>query len=93
MSIFMLWLSPKNVNSVILMEFIFEPSCLFKTFLNINFLPSVSDQCITPLGLESGEIEDSALSASSSYEESTVGPKNARYSQARLMECLSLSLI
>ncbi|KAL3871566.1 hypothetical protein ACJMK2_039557 [Sinanodonta woodiana] len=35
-------------------------------------------QCRNSLGMQSGEIPDSAITASSSYEDSSVGPKNAR---------------
>lgn len=35
------------------------------------------------LGMESGTIPDSALSASSSYNEQSVGPQNARYGKQK----------
>ena len=35
-------------------------------------------QCNETLGLESGKIENQALSASSSYDEHSTGPHNAR---------------
>ena len=46
--------------------------------LKLIFFFSLSAQCIAPLGMESGAIEDSRISASSSFEDSTVGPHNAR---------------
>ena len=42
------------------------------------YLSTVSDSCDVPLGLEDGSLKDEALSASSSYDEASVGPKNAR---------------
>ena len=42
------------------------------------YLSTVSDTCDVPLGLEDGSLKDEALSASSSYDEASVGPKNAR---------------
>ena len=41
-------------------------------------LPYISDMCYQRLGLEDGKLPDSALSASSSYDEASVGPQNAR---------------
>ena len=38
----------------------------------------LSDFCEEDLGLESGELGDEALTASSSYDPANVGPKNAR---------------
>ncbi|KAK7788887.1 hypothetical protein R5R35_013452 [Gryllus longicercus] len=35
-------------------------------------------ECGVPLGMEENRIPDSAISASSSYEEKSVGPQNAR---------------
>lgn len=32
-----------------------------------------------PLGMESGEITDKQINASSSYDKGSVGPQNARY--------------
>ena len=43
--------------------------------LNFQFL----DFCEEDLGLESGELGDEALTASSSYDPANVGPKNARW--------------
>ena len=40
----------------------------------IDFL----DMCYQRLGLEDGKLPDSSLSASSSYDEASVGPQNAR---------------
>ena len=37
-----------------------------------------ADFCEEDLGLESGELGDEALTASSSYDPANVGPKNAR---------------
>ena len=37
------------------------------------------DQCRNALGMQSGAIPDEAISASSSYDQSEVGPENARY--------------
>jgi len=34
--------------------------------------------CIAPLGMESGAISDSDISASSSFEHASVGPHNGR---------------
>ena len=34
--------------------------------------------CYQRLGLEDGKLPDSSLSASSSYDEASVGPQNAR---------------
>ena len=36
------------------------------------------DMCYQRLGLEDGRLPDSSLSASSSYDEASVGPQNAR---------------
>ncbi|CAH2985152.1 unnamed protein product [Chilo suppressalis] len=38
-------------------------------------------QCIAPLGMESGQIPDKDLSASSSYHDGNVGPQNGRLNQ------------
>ena len=38
--------------------------------------------CYQPLGMQSGAIPDSALRASSSYDDSSVGPSYGRYSAA-----------
>ncbi|KAH1008410.1 discoidin domain-containing receptor 2 isoform X1 [Dendroctonus ponderosae] len=38
----------------------------------------LGDQCFQPLGLESGRIQDAALTASSSYDSGSVGPHHAR---------------
>ena len=40
---------------------------------------SIPAQCRDSLGMQSKEIPDHAITASSSYDDSTVGPKNARY--------------
>ena len=40
----------------------------------------VSASCYKPLGMQSGAIPDSALRASSSYDDSSVGPSYGRYS-------------
>ena len=40
------------------------------------FVPTA--QCTVPLGMESGEIKDSDLTASSSFDTGNVGPQNAR---------------
>ena len=45
----------------------------------MTFVLNILGQCIAPLGMESGSIKDSAISASSSFEDSTVGAHNARY--------------
>ena len=37
-----------------------------------------ADMCYQRLGLEDGKLPDSSLSASSSYDEASVGPQNAR---------------
>ena len=39
------------------------------------------DFCEEDLGLESGELGDEALTASSSYDPANVGPKNARFEE------------
>jgi hypothetical protein len=36
------------------------------------------DTCYQRLGIEDGSLPDSSLSASSSYDEASVGPQNAR---------------
>ena len=38
----------------------------------------VTAQCRDSLGMKSKEIPDSSITASSSYDDSTVGPKSAR---------------
>lgn len=40
---------------------------------------AVSGLCGSPLGMESGAIKDSAISASSAYDSSIVGPQHGRY--------------
>ena len=40
-----------------------------------------ADFCEEDLGLESGELGDEALTASSSYDPANVGPKNARFEE------------
>ena len=35
-------------------------------------------QCRNSLGMQSGEIPDAAITASSSFDDASVGPKNAR---------------
>ena len=37
-----------------------------------------SAQCRNSLGMQSGDVPDAAITASSSYDDAMVGPKNAR---------------
>ncbi|KAI6191743.1 Coagulation factor 5 8 type and Tyrosine protein kinase domain containing protein, protein [Aphelenchoides bicaudatus] len=53
---------------------------LLFTFYSSVFCASIRN-CDKPLGLESGEIKDSQLSASSSFDVQSVGPQNARIRQ------------
>src|SRR5690349_10852480 len=43
-----------------------------------------TDNCNQPLGLESGLLPDSAITASSSYHEASVGPKQSRLNNEKL---------
>ena len=52
----------------------------------INFL-SFSGLCNRTLGLESGDILDTALSASSAFDDHSTGPQNARYGNALKDSC------
>ena len=57
---------------------------LFKTFLSfvgMTMIVLFSDSCNKDVGLESGTIPDSSLSASSSYDPLNVGPQHARLGQ------------
>ena len=48
-------------------------------FVIEKFVPFfISDACYGRLGIEDGSLPDSSLSASSSYDEASVGPQNAR---------------
>ncbi|CAG7733957.1 unnamed protein product [Allacma fusca] len=38
----------------------------------------IGDDCVHPLGMESGKIPTSRITASSSFDEKSVGPQNAR---------------
>lgn len=42
------------------------------------FMQSHTDQCTGPLGMETGEILDSDITASSSFDAGNVGPQNGR---------------
>ncbi len=50
----------------------------FKCVLKRSFL-IFSAECRESLGMQSGEIPDKAITASSSYDDGSVGPQNARY--------------
>lgn len=58
---------------------------LLKTLQTLNgknllfIMLKSTESCTIPLGLESGLIKDSAITASSSYDASNVGPQFARY--------------
>ncbi|OTF82211.1 hypothetical protein BLA29_009398 [Euroglyphus maynei] len=56
---------------------------LFNIFFKFSLEQTYTSICepngINALGMESGVIPDSALSASSSYNEQSVGPQNARF--------------
>ena len=50
---------------------------LFTRF-KLNFYFVLLDECKLALGMQSGEIPDSAITASSSYDNESVGPANGR---------------
>lgn len=45
----------------------------------VNILCLFLAQCISPLGMESGAIKDSDITASSSFDNGNVGPHHGRY--------------
>ena len=47
--------------------------------LNFSVIFLHAAECRDPLGMQSGEIPDSAITASSSYDYSMVGPQHARF--------------
>ena len=47
-------------------------------FIFDKYFVHFPDMCYQRLGLEDGRLPDSSLSASSSYDEASVGPQNAR---------------
>lgn len=47
-------------------------------FLTVRFVFLFTAQCAGPLGMETGEIPDSDITASSSFDAGNVGPQNGR---------------
>jgi len=46
--------------------------------LKLNGIVFYAGQCTGPLGMETGEIPDTDISASTSFEAGNVGPQNGR---------------
>lgn len=70
------------------MDFIFHPGKMKWMFLILGFLTNIGTvysvnlvQCANSLGMENFKIPDSAITASSSFEDQSVGPKSARIRQ------------
>nr|CAI5831273.1 unnamed protein product [Callosobruchus analis] len=47
-------------------------------YVGLGALAVDPSQCIAPLGMENGQIKDSDLSASSSFDSGNVGPQHGR---------------